>query len=185
MSASRLPLAHGVYVYLARDGSPPAARLFVADCASLALDLGFRLVDEPRSAMVAIAPLLARKIGPEEWGAPVLGTLIFHPSALPRHRGPDAIRHTLAAREHVSAATWFWCDHGLDTGPVCEQDVVVLDPDEKPRDAYARRFVPAGLRALRRALAGILEGAPRRAAQEDRLATYETFMPKDKEGRAA
>lgn len=58
----------------------------------------------------AIAPLLRHKLKREEYTSPRLGTLIFHPSALPYRRGPDSIRQTIAAGERVSAGSWFWCD---------------------------------------------------------------------------
>lgn len=132
---------------------------------------------DPAYAVVAIAPLLTRKLTRSTWEAPAHGTLIFHPSALPYRRGPDAIRWTLRSGERVSAATWFWCNEGLDTGPVCEQEVVVLKPGESPGRAYHTRFIPAGLRALQRALDGILAGHPRRVSQDSALATYDPRTP--------
>ncbi len=165
-----------VYVHPVPEDAPDAARAFEAACRERVARLGLALAASPAEALVAVAPLLTRKLAPSEWSAPAEGTLVFHPSALPRHRGPDAIRHTFAAREAVSAATWFWCDDGLDTGPVCEQEVVLLDLAERARDAYATRFVPAALRALERALSGVVRGAPRRVPQDPRLATYESYL---------
>lgn len=149
---------------------------FSQACARACEDRGLVRTFDPAYAVVAIAPLLTRKLARSEWEAPVHGTLIFHPSALPYRRGPDAIRWTVHAGERVSAATWFWCDNGLDTGPICEQEVVVLKPGESPGRAYHTRFVPAGLRALARALGGILAGQPRRVLQDETLATYEPRM---------
>lgn len=150
---------------------------FARACADMCERYGFERSDVG-GALFAIAPLLTKKIPELVWSAPHLGTLIFHPSALPYRRGPDAIRHTVAAGERVSAATWFWCDAGLDTGPICEQEVVVLCPGESAGRAYHTRFIPAGLRALERALHGIVSGSPRRVAQEPELATYDRRIPK-------
>ena len=146
---------------------------FRDECLSLAFAMGFGLTRDLAAADVAIAPLLRRRLTDEEWAAPVHGTLIFHPSALPYRRGPDAIKHTIAAGERVSAATWFWCNGKLDAGDVCEQELVVLLPGELPRDAYEHRFKPAGLRALQRALAGVANDNPRRIRQDELLATYD------------
>ncbi|HPZ99577.1 MAG TPA: hypothetical protein PLT93_15700, partial [Phycisphaerae bacterium] len=66
---------------------------------------------------------------------------------------------------------------GMDTGPICEQEVVVLRPGESPGRAYHTRFVPAGLRALARAVEGILAGTPRRVTQDEHLATYDARHP--------
>ena len=56
---------------------------------------------------------------------------------------------------------------------MCEQEVVVLRPGESAGRAYHTRFVPAGLRALRRALEGVRTVTPRRAPQDPSLATYD------------
>src|SRR3990172_3475737 len=178
MSENRPHPQRSIYVYPAPESAQPAALAFEQACRDAAAGHGFALVGSPREATVAVAPLLTCKLDQAEWAAALLGTLIFHPSALPLHRGPDAIRQALAAEERVSAASWFWCDGGLDTGPICEQEVVVLDLQERAREAYARRFIPAALRALDRALRGIVDGAPRRVPQEDRLGSYESYLPK-------
>lgn len=144
-------------------------------CAALCDAAGFERTDDPTLAGFALAPLLKRILTHYEYTAPALGTLIFHPSILPYHRGPDAIRWAVQLGEHVSGVTWFWCDGGLDTGPICEQEPVLLRIGESPGRAYHSRFVPAGLRALERALAGIASGNPRMVPQDESLATYESF----------
>ncbi len=161
---------HSAYFYPAGDESA-----FLLDCMRVAAGSGFSIVDSPLRATVAIAPLLTRILRPNDLAAPVLGTLVFHPSALPYRRGPDAIRWALAAGERVSAATWFWADPGIDTGPICEQEVVVLAPGERPGVAYRSRFQPAALRALGRALRSVSTGTVRRLDQDPALATYESF----------
>jgi hypothetical protein len=123
------------------------------------------------------APKLTRKLHEGEWSEAKLCTLIFHPSILPYHRGPDAIRWVVALGERVSGVTWFWCGVGLDTGPICEQEPVLLKLGESPGRAYHTRFAPAGLRGLSRALAGIACGCPRRVMQETELASYESRWP--------
>lgn len=149
-------------------------------CERVAQELGFERVDDVALSDVAFAPMLLRRLYEWEYNAPRFGTLIFHPSALPYRRGLDSIKHAIAAGERVSASTWFWCDAGWDTGDVCEQDVVVLMPGERPRDAYEKRFVPAALAALRRALVGVASGLPRRVPQDSALATYDgKFIRRD------
>jgi methionyl-tRNA formyltransferase len=151
----------------------PGGREFGDRCAGLCLAHGLAEVGRPELADVALAPLLTRFLPEPERVAPKLGTLVFHPSALPHGRGPDAIRWAIARGERVSASTWFWAVSGYDDGPVCEQEVVVLATGESPLEAYLRRYVPAGLRALERALDGVRAGHPRRAPQDESLATYD------------
>lgn len=45
-----------------------------------------------------------------------LGVLAYHPSLLPRHRGRDAVRWTIAMREPVAGGSVYWMDDGADTG---------------------------------------------------------------------
>lgn len=127
-------------------------------------------------ADLALAPRLTRRLYRQEYSAHRFGTLVFHPSALPYRRGPDALRRAVLAGERVSAATWFWCAEGWDAGPVCEQEVVVLCPGESAGRAYHTRFVPAAIRALERCLAGVNAGRPRRIEQDEALATYEGWL---------
>lgn len=142
-------------------------------CIDVIRTLGHTVVDEIVGSDLAIAPLLKRRLPRDEYLAPRLGTLVFHPSALPYRRGPDAIRHAINAGERVSAVTWFWCSDGWDTGDICDQAVVVLHPGESPGRAYHTRFVPAGLRSLTRLLIDIEAGRVRREPQDESLATYD------------
>ena len=75
----------------------------------LILSLGHKLTGSSLSH-VAVAPLLTQKLTLEEIGAPLLGTLIFHPSPLPYGRGASAIRWAYRRQEPVTAATWFWAN---------------------------------------------------------------------------
>ena len=49
----------------------------------------------------------------------------------------------------------------------------MLDPDESAGRAYYTRFVPAGLRALRRAVDGIAASMVRCKPQDESLATFD------------
>lgn len=173
MTAISAELLRRFYVYAA----PPIAAAFANDCAAECAAAGFEQTDDPSFCAFAIAPCLRRKLTAAEFSAPVYGTLIFHPSILPRHRGPDAIRWTYRNREPVAGVTWFWATDDYDAGPICEQEPLVVDFDQRPRDAYLYRFQPAGLRALTRALAGIAADNPRRVPQEHALATLAPQRP--------
>ena len=145
-------------------------------CAAVCERFGFKPAASPADALFALAPKLQVKLSRPQWSAPALGTLIFHPSLLPYRRGPDAIRWTVGKGEKLAGISWFWCDSGLDTGPVCEQQVLLLVDGESAGRAYHTRYIPAGLRALERAVAGIRAGMPRRVPQDEAAATYESFF---------
>jgi len=133
----------------------------------------YRLEREIEQSDIAIAPLLQRMLSREEIITPRLGTLVFHPSLLPRHRGMDAIKWAFRLREAYTGVTWFWPDEGIDTGPICEQEVVAILPEERPRDFYSRAVIPAAMRTLDRALAGISGGNPRKVPQQHEHGTIE------------
>jgi methionyl-tRNA formyltransferase len=123
---------------------------------------------------VAIAPLLTKKIPPEELNTPLLGTLIFHPSPLPYGRGASAIRWAYRRSEPVTAATWFWVNTGkMDSGDICEMEVVKIDYSLRPREFYDQHILPAMARTLERALISISNGHIRRVPQIDEYATFD------------
>lgn len=160
-------------VYLHDAGDP-----FSAACRAAVAAADLPEAESPALADVAVAPLLRRILTPAELALPRLGTLVFHPSLLPRHRGPDALRWAVLCGEEFTGVSWFWADAGLDTGDVCEQEVIPIPRGWTPREVYDRLAAPAGLRSLRRALAGIVAGVPRRVPQDHTAATYETFWRK-------
>jgi len=52
---------------------------------------------------------------------PKLGTIQYHPSLLPKHRGGSAINWAIINGEAKTGITIFWPDKGIDTGPVLLQ----------------------------------------------------------------
>lgn len=139
---------------------------------------GADLAPDPADADVAIAPLLTKKLAQESVDAPALGTLIFHPSLLPRHRGRDAIKWAFKLKEAYTGATWFWADEGLDTGDICEAEVLAIREDERPRDFYARAVVPSATRMLGFIVDDLSRGFVRRRPQDAESATYEQPIPR-------
>ena len=123
---------------------------------------------------VAIAPLLTQKITLEEINYPLLGTLIFHPSPLPYGRGASAIRWAYRRQEPVTAATWFWANEKLDAGDICEQEIVKIDYELRPREFYEQHIIPAMVRTLERALNDIEKGVKRQIKQVEEYATYDS-----------
>ena len=122
---------------------------------------------------VAIAPLLTHKITLEEINSPLLGTLIFHPSPLPYGRGASAIRWAYRRKEPVTAATWFWANDKLDAGDICEQEIVKIDYNIRPKEFYEKHIIPAMTRTLERVLNDIQKGVKRQIKQVEEYATYD------------
>lgn len=125
------------------------------------------------NADIAIAPLLNTILSPSDVYAPRLGTLIFHPSPLPYGRGAKAIKMAYRRREQITAATWFWANAGIDKGDICEQEIIRIDLEIRPREFYERDIIPAMMRTLERALSDIEKGIIRRVPQIEAFATYD------------
>lgn len=135
--------------------------------------LGHTVTDVTCMADLAIAPLLTEILPAEVLGVPVYGTLIFHPSPLPYGRGASAIKYAYKRQEAITAATWFWADSGIDTGDICEQEIVKIDYSLRPREFYEQDILPAMLRTLERALKDIAEGHVRKVPQVEKYSTYD------------
>lgn len=122
---------------------------------------------------VTIAPQLTVKLTDEELSDTNMGTLIFHPSPLPYGRGASSIRWAYKRREPITAATWFWADSGLDTGPICEQEIIKINYDLRPREFYELEIIPAMRRTLERCLNSLQMGVKRRVPRVEKYATFD------------
>ena len=67
---------------------------------------------------------------------PQLGTIQYHPSLLPLHRGPSSINWPIIFGETETGLTIFWPDEGLDTGPVLMQKQVDIEPNATLGSVY-------------------------------------------------
>ena len=80
--------------------------------------------------------------------APAKGTIQYHPSLLPRHRGPSSINWPIIQGETKTGLTIFWPDRGLDTGPILLQKEVEIGPDDTLGSVYFGRLLPVGVEAI-------------------------------------
>jgi methionyl-tRNA formyltransferase len=104
---------------------------------------------------------------------PSLGTICYHPSILPRHRGASAINWAIIQGDTRTGLTIFWVDKGIDTGPLLLQKEVEIGPDETTGSLYFNRLFPMGVEAMVEAVELIKTGKAPRTAQDESKATYE------------
>ncbi len=150
----------------------------VQACLDVVAAKGAALAEQLDGAEVAIAPLLTERLTAGDIAKTKLGVLIFHPSLLPRHRGRDAIKWAFKHGEAYTGATWFWGDEGLDTGDICEQEVLTIHSGERPREFYERAVIPSATRMLGYILDDLARGCVRRRPQQHENATFELGIPK-------
>jgi methionyl-tRNA formyltransferase len=113
-------------------------------------------------------------IVPEEiLDLPTHGTIQYHPSLLPRHRGPSSINWPIIQGETKTGLTIFWPDNGLDTGPILLQKEVEIRDTDTLGTLYFDRLYPMGVSALLEAVDLVRDGKAPRIAQDDSRATYE------------
>ncbi len=106
-------------------------------------------------------------------GIPSVGTICYHPSLLPRHRGASAINWAIIQGDTRTGLTVFWVDRGIDTGPILLQKAVEIDPEETTGALYFNKLFPMGIDAMVEAVDLIKEGKAPRIPQDESGATYE------------
>src|SRR6185437_6585295 len=104
---------------------------------------------------------------------PALGTIQYHPSLLPKHRGISAMHWAIRQSETATGLSIFWVDAGIDTGPVLLQREAEIGPDDTVGSLYFDKLFGAGIDALAEAVRLVREGRAPRIAQDEAQATYE------------
>ena len=104
---------------------------------------------------------------------PALGTVQYHPSLLPRHRGISAMHWAIRAGETKTGLTIFWVDAGIDTGPMLLQREAAIAPDDTVGSLYFDKLFAPGVESLVEAVRLVREGRAPKIAQDEAQATYE------------
>jgi len=104
------------------------------------------------------------------------GTIQFHPSLLPRHRGPSSISWPIALGARETGVTVFRPTDGLDEGPVVLQKACAIGPDETLGQLYFNKLFPMGVAALLEAADLVMAGQQIERVQDESQATYEGWM---------
>lgn len=102
-----------------------------------------------------------------------LGTIQYHPSLLPLHRGSSAINWAIIHGREETGVTIFWPDEGIDTGPILLQERVPIGPEDTVGSLYFDQLFPLGVEAMAEAVARVAGGDPPRVDQQHEFATYE------------
>jgi len=104
---------------------------------------------------------------------PRLGTIQYHPSLLPRHRGRSAINWAIIDGDTVTGITILWPDAGIDTGPVLLQKEADISPSDTVGSLYYNKLFPLGVEAIIESIDLIYKGEALRIPQDESQATYE------------
>jgi len=104
---------------------------------------------------------------------PRLGTIQYHPSLLPRHRGRSAINWAIINGDTVTGITILWPDAGIDTGPILLQKEADISPNDTVGSLYYNKLFPLGVEAIMESIDLIHKGEAPRIPQDESQATYE------------
>jgi methionyl-tRNA formyltransferase len=104
---------------------------------------------------------------------PRLGTIQYHPSLLPKHRGGSAINWAIINGDSRTGITIFWPDGGIDTGPILMQKEVTISPEDTVGSLYFNKLFPMGVDAIAESIELIKQGKAPKISQDESQATYE------------
>jgi methionyl-tRNA formyltransferase len=111
---------------------------------------------------------------PQEFAKiPRHGMIQYHPSLLPRYRGPSSINWPIIRGDARTGLTIFRPTDGLDEGPVILQREVPIGADDTLGSIYFNQLFPMGITALQEAADLVLSGGARERAQDETQASYE------------
>jgi methionyl-tRNA formyltransferase len=110
---------------------------------------------------------------------PAHGTIQYHPSLLPRHRGPSSINWPIIWGETTTGLTIFWPDNGLDTGPILLQKEVNIGDTDTLGSLYFDQLYPLGVAALVEAVDLVRNGTAPKIPQDEARATYEGWCKQE------
>ena len=109
---------------------------------------------------------------------PKYGSICFHPSLLPLHRGPSSINWPIIWGANKTGLSYFWPDDGLDEGQILLQKEIPILPDDTLGSVYFDKVFPIGVEATLEAVDLVRSGNPPRIEQDHSLATYEGWCNK-------
>jgi len=110
------------------------------------------------------------------------GMIQYHPSLLPRYRGPSSINWPIIRGDTRTGLTIFRPTDGLDEGPILLQKETPIGPDDTLGSVYFDRLFPMGISALQEAADLVVNHGAVGTVQDEAQASYEGWC-RDAEAR--
>jgi methionyl-tRNA formyltransferase len=119
------------------------------------------------------------QFAPQEFvNIPKHGTIQYHPSLLPKYRGPSSINWPIIRGDVKTGLTIFRPNDGLDEGPVVLQKETPIGPDDTLGTVYFDRLFPMGVKAMLEAADLVVSNKHREVVQDESQASYEGWCRK-------
>ena len=114
------------------------------------------------------------QFAPQEFvNIPKHGTIQYHPSLLPKYRGPSSINWPIIKGDTETGLTIFRPTDGLDEGAVVLQKRTPIGPDDTLGSIYFDRLFPMGVAAMLEAADLVIAGKHQEIVQDESQASYE------------
>lgn len=117
------------------------------------------------------------QFAPQEFvNIPRLGTIQYHPSLLPKYRGPSSINWPIARGDSKTGLSIFRPTDGLDEGPIILQKETEIGADDTLGSVYFDRLFPQGVQAMLEAADLVFAGKHTQTVQDEAQASYEGWF---------
>ncbi len=107
---------------------------------------------------------------------PAHGTIQFHPSLLPLHRGASSMSWSIILGRTETGFSIFRPTDGLDEGPLILSRAVPIEPDDTLGTVYFNKIFAAGVAGLLEAADLVVSGRATETAQPEDSAGYEGII---------
>ncbi|MBX2854378.1 MAG: methionyl-tRNA formyltransferase [Rhodobacteraceae bacterium] len=104
---------------------------------------------------------------------PTHGSICFHPSLLPLHRGPSAVNWPIIMGSTKSGYSWFYPSDGLDEGDSLLQWECDIGPDDTVITLYFKNIYPSAVESVLTVCDLFRNGNPPRIVADEAQASYE------------
>lgn len=104
---------------------------------------------------------------------PTHGSICFHPSLLPKYRGPSAVNWPIIMGDTKSGYSWFYPSDGLDEGDSLLQWECDIGPDDTVIDLYFKKIYPSAIDSVLTVCDLFRQGNPPRIVADESEASYE------------
>ena len=107
---------------------------------------------------------------------PKHGTIQYHPSLLPKYRGPSSINWPISRGDTETGLTIFRPTDGLDEGAVILQKKTPIGENDTLGEVYFNRLFPMGVQAMLEAADLVVVGKHQEREQDESQASYEGWF---------
>jgi len=117
------------------------------------------------------------QFAPQEFvSIPQRGTIQYHPSLLPKYRGPSSINWPISRGDRDTGLTIFRPTDGLDEGAVILQKRTPISDNDTLGTVYFERLFPMGVQAMLEAADLVTSNKHKEVAQDESQASYEGWF---------